>query len=236
MSEHNLQKNDRATHSESKNNKSSINDFSNKALSAILEKLSNEISRNVTDEVKGMREMIARRVFEEGMPPSKAMGFSDDMIESLYSIGYRYYNGGNYKGAIKVFTGLLMMNSSDPRFSMGLAACLQKLKKYEDALEAYYITAMLDPLNPLPIFYMYHCYLLLDEWLGQYLMLGNVIERIEAHASPNDTLLKMKTRCKILREGILKEHPELTDQVKTLNEQAAQKRDMSPKQKLKKAV
>ena len=43
---------------------------------------------------------------------------SQDMLESLYSLGYNLYTSGNYKDAETVFSGLCLYDHNDPRFWM----------------------------------------------------------------------------------------------------------------------
>ena len=50
---------------------------------------------------------------------------SQDMLESLYSLGYNLYTSGNYKDAETVFSGLCLYDHNDPRFWMGLAGSRQ---------------------------------------------------------------------------------------------------------------
>ena len=58
---------------------------------------------------------------------------SQDMLESLYSLGYNLYTSGNYKDAETVFSGLCLYDHNDPRFWMGLAGSRQANGKYQEA-------------------------------------------------------------------------------------------------------
>ena len=62
---------------------------------------------------------------------------SQDMLESLYSLGYNLYTSGNYKDAETVFSGLCLYDHNDPRFWMGLAGSRQANGKYQEAVDAY---------------------------------------------------------------------------------------------------
>ncbi len=46
---------------------------------------------------------------------------------------------------------------------MGIGACLHQLKNYELASGFYLISATLDPLSPVPFYYMYNCFINLED-------------------------------------------------------------------------
>lgn len=78
---------------------------------------------------------------------------SQDMLESLYSLGYNLYTSGNYKDAETVFSGLCLYDHNDPRFWMGLAGSRQANGKYQEAVDAYGLcSAMARSPAPCPCF------------------------------------------------------------------------------------
>ena len=62
---------------------------------------------------------------------------SQDMLESLYSLGYNLYTSGNYKDAETVFSGLCLYDHNDPRFWMGSPEAVRPTGKYQEAVDAY---------------------------------------------------------------------------------------------------
>ena len=72
---------------------------------------------------------------------------SDEETETLYSSAYTLYNYGKYQDAINIFTPLTHMNLKETKYWMGLGACHQMLKQYDDALRAYALVIMLDVNN-----------------------------------------------------------------------------------------
>jgi type III secretion system low calcium response chaperone LcrH/SycD len=185
-------------------------------LKAAIDKNLAELGPSVTDKDKAKQKELLTKIFLEGLSPKSAMGFSTDFIEAIYGNGYRLFRGGNYKGAEMIFRSLCILDDTDPRFPFGLAACYQKQKLYDLAIEAYYVASIMEPANPLPPFYMYFCYIKLDETLGAYLMLKNAISRLQAVPTPNPTLVKMNTRCEFLLKGLVKYHPEIIEQEENL--------------------
>ena len=72
---------------------------------------------------------------------------SQDMLESLYSLGYNLYTSGNYKDAETVFSGLCLYDHNDPRFWMGLAGSRQANGKYQEAVDAYGLCSAMQSLG-----------------------------------------------------------------------------------------
>ena len=82
---------------------------------------------------------------------------SQDMLESLYSLGYNLYTSGNYKDAEIVFSGLCLY---DPRFWMGLGGSRQANGKYREAVDAYGLCSAMEALSsPVPVLQAGMCYL-----------------------------------------------------------------------------
>ena len=85
---------------------------------------------------------------------------SQDMLESLYSLGYNLYTSGNYKDAETVFSGLCLYDHNDPRFWMGLAGSRQANGKYQEAVDAYGLCSAMGALaSPVPVLQAGMCYL-----------------------------------------------------------------------------
>lgn len=119
----------------------------------------NELGQTQPQEIKDAIEKLALDIYEKGMKPKDAMGLSDQMVEGMYSFGYRLYNTGKYDQASQLFRLLIMLDPMQARFMMGLGACLHMQKKYEDASNAYVLCAVLDLTNPLPHYHAADCYL-----------------------------------------------------------------------------
>jgi type III secretion system low calcium response chaperone LcrH/SycD len=88
----------------------------------------------------------------------KAFGVSNYEMEEIYSEAYRFYQEDNYLEASTGFRWLVLLNPFIAKYWTGLAASLQLLEKYEKALHAYAISALLESENPYPHFHAYECY------------------------------------------------------------------------------
>ncbi len=88
----------------------------------------------------------------------QAFGVSGYEMEEVYHEAYRFYQEDVYLEASAAFRWLVLLNPFVDKYWKGLAASLQLLGKYEKALHAYAMAALLDSDNPYPHFHAYECY------------------------------------------------------------------------------
>lgn len=87
---------------------------------------------------------------------------SDAEAELFYSYAFAHYQSGHSKEAIEAFHVLCARRPLESRFWFGLGASLQEERKYQDALHAWAMTALLNPDDPYPHFHAAECYLSLN--------------------------------------------------------------------------
>lgn len=88
----------------------------------------------------------------------RAFGVTNYEMEEVYSEAYRLYQEDIYLESSTAFRWLVLLNPFAAKYWKGLAASLQLLGKYEKALHAYAMVALLDSDNPYPHFHAYECY------------------------------------------------------------------------------
>lgn len=144
---------------------------------------------------------IAQKVIQKGMVPKDFLGLSDQMVEGIYGQAYRLYNSGNYKDAIQVFRLLIMINSLEAKYSLGLAACFHMMKEYKNAADIYTLCGVLDPQSPIPPYHASDCYLQMNDKLSALISLELAVSK--AGARPEYKVLK--DRAALTAEGLKKE-------------------------------
>ena len=82
---------------------------------------------------------------------------SIDEVEAIYKLGYQYFERGDLKRAHDVFNYLCLFESNSSRFWIANAAVLHKLKRWDKAIDAYSIAAILDATNIYPCFHATEC-------------------------------------------------------------------------------
>ena len=94
--------------------------------------------------------------------PKDAIGLNDNAIEAIYAQAYHNYNAGKYSHAAHLFHMLHLLDATEPKYQLGLAACYQMLGEYENALLVYGFCQIIDPENPVPHYHASDCYLKQD--------------------------------------------------------------------------
>lgn len=124
-----------------------------------LKKATETIGEKVS-EAKGQQvQGLMKKVVKSAAIPKEVSGLSDAMVEGIYAQAYRLYNTGKYGDASQLFRLLIMLNSLEPKYPMGLAACFHMLKEYKSAGDIYAIVAMLDPDNPVAYYHASDCFI-----------------------------------------------------------------------------
>ncbi|MCB1118397.1 MAG: SycD/LcrH family type III secretion system chaperone [Chlamydiia bacterium] len=147
-------------------------------------------------------------VMGKSMSVKDTLNMSDSTVEGIYGQAYRLYNNGKYTDAMHLFRLLIMINSTEPKYTMGLAATLHMMKEYKAATEIYNLAGITDPDNPLPFFHSSDCFLQLNDPASAVLMLGMALKRTKG--KPQFKMLE--DRCKITMEGLKAQITEAVDE------------------------
>lgn len=124
----------------------------------------------------------------------KAFGISGEEMEEIYREGYNYYEVDQYLEASTNFRWLVLLNPYLTKYWMGLAASLQLLEKYEKALHAYAVSALLECDNPYPHFHAYECYVALNNKEDAVKALELAFQRTVGKAAYIDLQKEIKER------------------------------------------
>lgn len=153
------------------------------------------------------------RVSKEAVTPKDMLKLNDQYVEGIYGQAYRLYNTGKYVEAGKLFQLLVMMNSMEPKYIMGLAACFHMLKEYKSAIETYMICSMLDPDSPIPHYHCSDCYINLGDSLSAIVSLDIAIKR----AGDKAEYQVLRDRSILTLESLEKENTKKSKKQKTKN-------------------
>lgn len=142
---------------------------------------------------------LAERVavhLREGGTLGDLAGITDEQFEALYAAAYRLYGAERYEEASKVFAYLGMTDPYDRRYTLGLGASHQMLKRWDEAIAAYALCMVLDVVDPVPAFHMAECLAGKGELADAQSLLAQVVERCkqpehEALKKKADAMLKL---------------------------------------------
>ena len=98
---------------------------------------------------------------EEGVPGHV---YSREEVETLYAAGYQLYRQGDLKNSTAIFQYLCIYESDDARFWTALAVAMQKQKKWDPAIDAYSMAALLDATNVSLYLYATECLMASRQW------------------------------------------------------------------------
>lgn len=142
-----------------------------------------------------------QKMSRQGTSPKDALGLTDAMVEGIYGQAYRLYNTGKYKDASQLFRMLIMINSTEPKYIMGLAACFHLLKEYKNAVETYAILGVIDSKSPVSYYHASDCYVQLKDPYSAVVSLEMAVKR----AGDRPEFRTLKDRALLTMESLKKE-------------------------------
>ncbi|MCB1071658.1 MAG: tetratricopeptide repeat protein [Chlamydiia bacterium] len=102
-------------------------------------------------------------VLERTSPLNK--NYSGDDLRILSSFAQTLYQNGDYEEAKGVYQQLAAFEPYSPNYWAGVGACLQVEKRYEEALKAWSMVALLNEEDPSSHFHAAECYYALGLFL-----------------------------------------------------------------------
>lgn len=160
----------------------------------------------------------------KGIMPKHALQLGDDTMEAVYSQGYNLYNQGRYKEASYIFRLLMLLDYMTPKYILGLAACLHRMKDFKNAANIYLLCGAIDAKNPLPHYHAADCYLQLEVPTLAIFSLGLAISA----AGNQPQFAIVKERATLMREVLEKQ---LKEEASKLYEEQMAKKESAKKEK-----
>lgn len=167
------------------------------------------VGAQIKETMQGSTQAAVKQATRQGMSIKESLGLTDAMAEGIYSQAYRLYNAGNFRDAIQIFRMLMMVNTNEPKFAMGLAACLHMLKEYKNAADVYAILAVIDATNPVPFYHASDCFIHMKDNRSALIMLKMAVKW--AGDKPEYRILK--DRALLMIEGLEKELPKGSEKI-----------------------
>lgn len=147
------------------------------------------------------KETIAALLTEamnKGIMPKHALHLGDETMEAIYGQGYNLYNQGRYKEASYIFRLLMLLDYMTPKYMLGLAASLHRMKEYTTAANVYLLCGTIDAGNPLPHYHAADCYMQLNLPVMAIFSLDLAIS--SAGNQPQYAIIK--ERAKLMRDAL----------------------------------
>jgi type III secretion system low calcium response chaperone LcrH/SycD len=144
---------------------------------------------------------LMKKATEGSVNVKDVLRISDGQMESIYAQAYRFYNTGKFKEASELFRYLMMVNSTETKYTLGLAACFHLMKDYKAAAQTYLICNILDEKSPIPAFHASDCYLQMNDKVSALVSLNMAIEK--SGSKPEYKVLK--DRAEMTAQNLKKE-------------------------------
>lgn len=105
------------------------------------------------------RDPISQQLYDglKALPSSSRL--NDAQLETIYALAYAYVTQKRYAQALPVFSILSIYGPTHRHYLAGLALCLEKCERYEEAIGAYSLLIMLFPGDPQPALQVAECQL-----------------------------------------------------------------------------
>lgn len=142
-----------------------------------IKKAAQGLAKKLGADEEGNIKSAVKKVAQDAIVPKDMLKLSDQYVEGIYGQAYRLYNTGKYVEAGKLFQLLIMINSLEPKYILGLAACFHLLKDYKNAVETYTICSLLDPESPIPYYHCSDCFINIGDPLSAMICLDLAIKR-----------------------------------------------------------
>lgn len=114
------------------------------------------------DKKKVQEALVELRILANELAPLNK-GFTSEDLNIIHALAYALFKKGEEQEAKRIFQQLVSLKPFEDDYWHGLALCWQTEKKYQEALKAWNIAALLRNGNPGPHFYLAECYLALGD-------------------------------------------------------------------------
>ncbi len=142
---------------------------------------SEDLGKKLGEEVSSRQKKVENNLFKQAVKPKDLLRMNQTMVEGIYGQAYRLYNTGKYQEAMHIFRYLIMLDSTEPKYLMGLAACFHMIKEFDNATELYALCSALDPKNPIPYYHATDCYMQMKDYTSALLASQTALNRAKKY-------------------------------------------------------
>lgn len=134
-------------------------------------------SKNLSPEEMKMQEDALVKIFEEGLMPGEALGFSQNFLDRVYKFAYSLYQRRKIEEATELFKWLKSMDPNEEKYVIALMHCFMLQKKWIGAVTMQVELAYRHPENPYPYVTMCECLLEANDISGAMVAIRSAIIR-----------------------------------------------------------
>ncbi|QLH36286.1 MAG: hypothetical protein HWD61_09225 [Parachlamydiaceae bacterium] len=116
-------------------------------------------------------------IFEKGILPAEALGFSEEFLNHVYRYAYNLYQQNKIEEASQLFRWLKAMVPAYPKFTIALIQCFIQQKNWLAAVANLMELAYQDLEDPMPFVKMSECLMEAEDYGGALITMEKAIER-----------------------------------------------------------
>lgn len=166
-----------------------------------IKKATEQLGTAIKEEKKGQMQAAIQQTTRKGTSTKDALGLTDAMVEGIYGQAYRLYSTGKFREATQLFRLLIMMDPTEPKYVMGLAACFHMLKEFKNAADTYAILGVIDPESPISFYHASDCFIQMKDLVSALVVLEMAVKR----AGDKPEFRTLKDRALLTIESLKKE-------------------------------
>lgn len=114
-----------------------------------------DLSKRITAHLKNR--ILFKKELGEGKSAQEILGVSTETTARFYEAAYRLFEGKRYSEAADAFLFLVTLNPQNHDYWLGLGMSTQMKGNYEEAIDAYEMSAVCEMDNPVSYFYLAKC-------------------------------------------------------------------------------
>lgn len=154
-----------------------IKDTKEPNIREVIQRVVQANKQGLTPEELKLQEEAMIKIFEEGMMPAEALGFSEDFLEYVYKFAYSLYQQNKIEEAKQLYIWLKAMVPFHEKYTIALTHCLIQQKQWAAAVSYLMELAYLNPNNPLPFEKMCECLIEAGDFAGALTAIDKAIQR-----------------------------------------------------------
>ncbi len=145
----------------------------------MIKKIVSKNKAGLTPEQLEREEKAMIDIFEKGMLPAQALGFSQEFLDYVYQFAYSLYQKNQIEEASQLYRWLKRMMPIDQKYTIALIQCLIQQKKWLGAISCLMELAYFNLDDPMPFKKMSDCLSELGDLPGALVAIDKAITRAE---------------------------------------------------------
>lgn len=190
----------------------------NEKASEIIKRVVRENKAGLSPEELKRHEDVMIKIFEKGMLPAEAMGFSQDFLEYVYTFAYTLFQQNKIEEASQLYRWLKKMVPLNQKYIIALAHCFIQQKNWIGAVENLMELAYMNLEDPYPFAKICDCLIESGDLAGALIAIDKAIIR----AGDKQEYATEKERWSMSYEYLLSQleiDPEIIEKVRAKREE-----------------